>query len=157
MLSRLLLIGFIAIASWTSNNTAALADWERTRWAMTVDEVKAVVPGIVDVPYEGEREDSEYPVYVLLAAPHVSDNVFYIVTMGFLYGHLNSVGLKPVSIECDELKKRLTEKYGEVPDSKFEKGTAIEWHVDGDRLVLITPFETNDSIKCILYYAKHWG
>jgi hypothetical protein len=147
----------MAIASWMLNYAAALADWENTRWAMTVDEVKATVPGTVEIPYEGERDETGYPVYGILAAPYVSDNTFYVVTLNFLYGHLNSVGLKPVSIKCDELKKRLVEKYGEVPDSKFEKGTALEWHVDGDRLVLITPLQTDDPIKCILYYAKHWG
>ncbi len=112
-MNRTLLIG--ALATALGFTTAAQADWQYTRWGMTVDEVVAAGAGQVTQGFDAGSSSENQKT--LASAPYNAGGRAYTAKFAFdLDGKLMEVNLHPVDVaECDDLFHDLRAAYGEPP------------------------------------------
>lgn len=107
---------FCALAAASLSATPALANWQSTRWGMSVDEVLAAVPG--SIPHSNSKLD--VGTQVVRAAANYNaggvDSVAFLLFEGGL--RFSRVLILPKKMEnCSDLSRKLHEAYGEPLDS----------------------------------------
>lgn len=118
----------------------AAADWQYTKWNMTVDEVVAASNGLAKPSTPAEAVKKYQNTIVKLKAPYKSGTFDFIAYFHFDEGgkHLIAVALELQNIkEATYLRAQLTSKYGN-PDESEDVAKLIQidtWHED-DQIVL---------------------
>ncbi len=125
-MKRLAMAGLVALAAMPGT---ALANWQRTKWGMTVPEVRAAAPRPIRVPASSEVLDDNDAV-ALLAAPYQAGP--YRFEAVFLFGRssrlLSEVKLDVIErAQCEGLLGSLRTEYGK--EERVISDVPVDLHI----------------------------
>jgi len=143
-----------AIAACALNCSAALADWEDTRWGMSADEVRSVVSGLRDWFTEPDAIEKVKPFKIPFWTQMVLENHVYIVEFLFLEEKLAAIHMTLLDATCDKLAIEFFKKHGPTEKLDTDFGTMMQWRAGNDRIRLnhFTKSQNEDE-KCLLTYS----
>ncbi len=153
MNARFFTIATFAALTWTS--LPAYADWQYTRWGMTLEEVHAASGGAAHPP---EIRD-EYPdsnLVHLLNASYSSREFTFVAK--FIFTNLDSlveVKLEPdphYEIDCSPLMRLLDETYGPGERKSYPVAQTSKWW-DRESGNVVVYFEI-DAFSCSIQYRE---
>lgn len=120
----------IAVAALLGVAAPAHADWQFTRWGMTVDEVTAAAPGKI-VPFEHPGYTTASDV-MKLATDYSANDIDF--TAGFMFdratGRLSRVHLEPKAMAaCERVWFAMDAAYGPTTDRARSRTSVVaKWH-----------------------------
>ena len=120
---------FIVTAAAALFGSAAQADWQYTRWGMTMDEVVVASKGRATRPKKPNTvEDGS--ILNLLSAPYTANRLKFKAEFWFAEEdrRLSSVRLSLIKIsQCPDMRGALTNVYGPAEKSKTSLGEFLRW------------------------------
>jgi len=138
----------------------ARADWDPTKWGMSLDEVRRVVPAASTSPlsdifrtpgYGDDKNQANSFLYTRIER----DNRIYDVRMGFADGKLKSVEFGMINASaalCTTARNNLQRRFGTpVGGGEGEGGRFDSWNAPADQVVFI--YRTEPVPRCVILYA----
>lgn len=148
-------------AGWLSLAGAAQADWDPTRWGMSADEVRRVVPAVTTAPLgeafrtPGFGDDKIRAATLYLYTRIDRENRTYDVRMGFVENRLRSVEFAMTNANeqlCTTARNNLQRRFGTpVGGGAGEGGRFDSWNAPNDSVVFI--YRTEPAPRCVILYA----
>jgi hypothetical protein len=129
--------------------TQDIQGWNRTRWGMSVDEVRKLFPGI-ESSTPSTTGDSRYVLKNVSLNRAVFDISFVFGANGLKVVNLDQKG-KDVELNFRMLLQDLQEKYGR-PASQNSIG-AIKWILPSTEITLLRMNNPTDSSKNLLFLS----
>lgn len=141
--------GLTLLAGLAMTSTA-WADWQYTKWGMTVSDVAAASGGKA-TPYTNEGKNAGGAI-VKLQAPYVTESFAFqaFFLFGAPAGKLARVSLDLVDVTmCPKLYEPLFAKYG-LPDQPYKEVEVYRWRDEMNNNVVSLTFIAN--MHCSLSY-----
>jgi hypothetical protein len=149
----------IALAALLTPTAAAHADWQYTKWGMTVDQVSASSKGkMIRCGMACDKQRTETDT-ALLYAPYQSGEFEFTA---FAFFNNESKKLTSVSLRLDDRTKgyqliaALKAKYG-PPSSESGVGSImaiVQWHTPADRMDVTLIGGVNDHSATLTYRPR---
>jgi hypothetical protein len=142
----------------------AQADWEPTRWGMSAQDVRRVVPAATTAPigetfrapgYGDDKNNATFYLYTRIQR----ENRTYDVRMGFAEDKLRSVEFALIDANeqlCTTARNNLQRRFGTPAGGGAGEGGRFDsWNAPSDSVVFI--YRTDPAPRCVILYAPRKG